>query len=74
MKQKMHGEYVRPDPSGAVAYLMKIRGAKPICEDLPRRSSPRVGRVTSSTRMHVHGVPPTYRKRITLPSIWEKKP
>jgi hypothetical protein len=73
MKHKMHGEYVRPDPASAATYLAKIRGWKPICEDLPRRSSPRVGRVGNSKPMHVHGVPKTYKSRITLPSIWERK-
>jgi hypothetical protein len=72
MRQKLHGEFVRPDPSGTATYLMQIKGWKPICEDLPKRSSPRVGRVTNQHSAHIHGVPKTYRNRITLPSIWEK--
>jgi hypothetical protein len=74
MRQKLHGEYVRPDPSNTVAYLMNIRGSRPISEDMPKRSSTRVKRPMHNTVAHLHGVPKTYKDRITLPSIWEKKP
>ena len=70
-KQKTHGFFQRPNPSGQASFLMAHRGEKPACEDMHKRSSPRVGRPQSAgNSMHLQ--PRGYKTRITLSKVWKE--
>lgn len=72
--QKMWDHRNRPDPVQQAQLLDGQRCWKPISEGLPKRSSTRVKRPLHNTIAHLHGVPKTYKSRITLPTVWKEPP
>jgi hypothetical protein len=67
----------RVDPSNQAAFLMNHRNEMPISELMRKRSSMRVKRPVSAmayNAMKLHGVPRTYKSRITLSNVWGSKP